>query len=359
MVVLDATPDPVFDARGLGKSIHDIYRPPVPEKDAVEDAIDLVLQKYGDFSFKPNAMEILHRYTWDDKECMFIKASVDWQALAEDLVKIMPAIDYDFDQTLEVSCEGFDFMNTELLDLKKKNKGSVSEYVKQLKEEKRNSLENRLNATGDSTIPENLAQLTAAGAHSWVRSMDDLAQEGANAKRIIDQYERIREGYSIKVEGFVNVVARDYFTDPRFQRIQIIRETEQKCHQNGEEYAGVIEARTRAVLSNNADYIPPSKRDKHMCQKWGVVDESFHDAESLASKWVSFHEGHKNEFDTFVREANTATGGRIGWALDEEWRYYTPRTCFPSTPGATTAALNTSAAFRSLYMEPSGGPPPS
>jgi len=61
----------------------------------------------------------------------------------------------------------------------------------------------------------------------------------------------------------------------------------------------------------------------------------------------------------YVKEVNTATGGRIGWHLDEEWRYFTGRTRFPAgiIDDAKLPPLDRREddKSRALYVEASGG----
>ena len=51
-------------------------------------------------------LSVLKKHSWDHVDKMFTHAHVDWVALCNDLIALMPAIDYDFEVTLQVRHKG-------------------------------------------------------------------------------------------------------------------------------------------------------------------------------------------------------------------------------------------------------------
>ena len=362
-------------------------------------------------------MEILDKYSWDTKEALFSETSVDFQAMADEFIALMPAMDYDFEQTIEVSLVGFDFMETTTLNLIQNNTlFKEVPYVKRLEQKHRDNLSQRLQRAssyidkassfsdklqGSQLIPDEIKNYAGEILDELdaCKEQGDEMRETAWGTRIAEQYKQMREGYGIKIEGAVHVISRAYTQAARHKRNEIIKRGESACRKAPETFAANIEVAAHefapkeqddqgtAVLQNvqtlggeESQTMSPlhagaeqassgismgtlksmfSRSEENFCNDWGINNNRTASPEHLAELWVEHHTSKqsKAQLDNYIQEVNIATGGRIGWFMDEEWRYFTGNTRFPSTTASPKyPALDQAEVDRCVYVEASGGP---
>lgn len=276
-IALEGVEDPVF-----ADKIVDIWRPPVPDSGVIAEAIELALKRFGDFFYRPQVMEVLKKFSWDEDSDLFKDPAVDYRGLADALIALLPAIDYDLDQKLELKLTGYNYMEDTVLDLASKNAAMQSAaYVKILKDKHNPSYSARFKklqdkagsygakltefsdaVEGSDMMPESVKEFNGELQDGVAAlGLEDAERELAWGAKIADQLKSIKEGYGVEVAGSVTVITRDYNTEARQKRHSIIKDAENTSKQAPANYARKIEAAAKALAPKENDDSKESERN--------------------------------------------------------------------------------------------------
>ena len=220
----------------------------------------------------------------------------DWSALSEDLLAILPSIDYCFEHTVRVSFHGFDWMHTSMDDRKSLKQGTSGKFYGPLN--KSDGKYSALVETLQSKDPKELAAAAAAAlkdVSKWVPS--------------------------IKIEGSLTLWARNYDDHPL---VQLLRERRQK---------GIFPVVTSNCCPTKPE--PPQPLEDLPCgsvsslvSKWRAEIEkgplfppSLKSVSTRSKASVAPGGSGLAKFDEKARKWQTQLAGQLGFTLTDEWRY--------------------------------------